>query len=1289
MSFVKKIATSLFLSVFVFLIAATPSLSLAQTQKTPEKPTVVAPDSAPLIVKINNIAYSSQKRVISIDFTATNNTNAFVDTLKYNFEFYNGDKLEKTGLMFRNLNYIISTSGAVEKLSPNQSRRQTIEYSLPENIPGGNYFIRGVLSNNSLSVYGVDYTKESIKLTGRGGFIINKFAGLLDLKNKQVYNLMEGPTLERDGDYIVAFPAEMNNEIFTYLKSKEIYSNLTITHISNSEEVVYEKKNIPLSSLMNKEKTGLDFKIEPWENMRSGSHTAVISFEDEKGVKLSESMSVRLLYRGLLGRIYNIDTNINSYKKGQPANLLVNVVVAGDPSAEKVFVNAKFKNNGEVIQEIQKEVKLNKDFNGVDVDVDFSDKNIKTKTLINEVEINMVTVDGIVLDSQSIEIDTNEVFEYPKSSNVALNILIGILVVASLIAFLAFLKRKNKIHLAALILGVSIVSGSILMSFTGTALAQYEPYCADPAADNPYTSSECTYNNSNQNYQPYCNDPSADYPYTSGECTYNNQNNRPYCSDTTADNYNTYEACTYNNSNPANCTDPTATNLGQDLPCIYQGQNGNVVGCQDPNALNYGDPAGGCVYAPYDQGGICDDPYAWNFGLNEACVYPPEEGEICEEEGASNFGEEGECEYNDQNIPQLTRDLINLYSSTNPPNSEICTENCVDMTYYLRIQCKDCLNAAHNIEVKYFNNWKGSALNSPSDKNLYFNFDNKTYPNVFSAWTVFDEDLEKDFAVDDNLKISQNAKLAGTPIAANDIVNQWIFGPFGFSYCSENFNEDGSIDAGKSDPDGAYRQKYAIEVATSFGGDYCKADVDGTEYGPAYEVTVEDVSCKAPAELRGSFYIDHNNDGKKNADELYLKSSSSTPSCLGEESPLKGLVKSLIGNPSYGNLTPDNCFENNIPYFFKDLLIPGDWKIGIDPSRSFGFVTTGIQYLINSIWVSGDSINLVSGDVVNARIGVKANNGTSISCVANPSNPKTFPVGVSWNASLVSSEYDIEDLILEWTEINAINKNPSTIQKSGGLNLGRYDTFYNNSTGGARDYSVKVVAKNNEGEVVSNEATCTVEIDIMEAICRAYPSLQAIPDYPAQYFDYGQDVYWNVFLKNADPSIESIVWGGAAYSGGSNDNYTVGSFNYYTRGQQQIANVTVRGSSGTETTAICPIFIKQCTVDSECNSGNICNQSTFTCVIPPPEIEFLSLANNGIVNSGEKCQLSWTVTGAESCILYRNGVAVDYPGSNEVSNSIPVLPGTYSIICENSSDPVIRAVGGPVKCLVNPNIREK
>jgi hypothetical protein len=1219
MSFIKKSWFFNLLTTFILLLVLSPLQSFAQ---------IVPADSSQLQVEIKNVAYSDQKRLVTIDFAATNTSKTFADNLNYAFEFHNGEKLATSGLLFAPLKQIFSISGEFERLAPGQTVRKTVQYEVPRTIPGGSYFIKGAVFDNEITAYGMTHTTEPLRMTGVGGYITNKTGVLLDKSTGTEYRSMEGPTLEKDGQHSIVFSKEDNEDIFSYLETDEIYSDIKISHLNESKEIVFEKSKISLNSLINDD-GDVEFKIEPWQNIKSGPHAFLMSFKDSDGNKISEDFNARILYKGLIGKIYNVDTNINSYRRGERINVGVSSVIAGDSTAKKAFVKIILKNKGEVVQEAQKEISLNSDIEGTNSTALFNDEKISKSTLIDEVKVILTSEDGTVLDEQVVTMDTSKVFAYPKESNVIRNILIGLAVLILGLVIWAFVKKKFNLNIVSVVIALVFISGALISSNPDSVFAQY--------------------GNSNEGYIYGCMDiiannfnPSANID--DGSCEYG----MPYfygCTDSSALNYDA--AATMDDGSCIakipGCTDFTATNWNSNANWDDGTCNYNMFGCTDPAANNHNAGAsiddGSCRYDG------CTDPSATNY-----------DPQATDDDQSCTYG----------GVVLNNMDLIDIWSvPEGEPSGDqgICDPTPIPTVFYVKIQCEACGNAALDVDVNYFNNWKGDSASSPSSYN--------------SSTVVNTSD-----------------------IGNGHVFYEFVFGPFYYDFQLENFNQDGTINESLHDSaTGKYIQNYALQVITQFGGNFCK--VTKNEEGEIYEgMGVEEdpreISCSLPAEIRSAFFIDYDQNGIQGTDEPYIKSEEAIDSCLGDVGAPFGLVEGYASSSqemlSFAGLLSSGCDEDNAPYFLKDELQPGTYRAGIDLSNAFGWLQTGVQYFVNGSWMSPESIssfiNLESNVTLKSRIGLSLDGGgypVSVSCKATPEYTRSFPVDVTWSLNhYFSDEYDREDLELVW---NGVGSLPDNAVRSGGVSGGSYSITYDESTGGSKDYSIQVYARNSSGEQVSNTATCSVQIEEMTASCYAYPSIQAIDSGAIkQRFNVNEDVYWSADIENAVGSV-SYQWYGAYLGDASgNQNKTVGPANYPDKRTQYTARVEATDSEGMSAEASCSIFIRECVSDDECPNGLACDSVEEICVYPPPEFTQELFLDPGVVNTGEQCNLKWTVDEADSCILYKNGNVYD---SNAATTTpgVSVDPGTYTILCENEVG--VSVTGGPVRCLVNPNIREQ
>ncbi len=1303
-----KIANQFFcfkvLSVFLFLLALIFPFNTLFAQITSNDSSVITDvvneNEVPLVITINNVIYSNENRTVSINFNIANKSNRFVDNLRYNFEFHQGEALKETGLLFEDLQYVFSTSDSLERLAPNQVLRKTIEYQVPDTIPGGSYFIRGTIYNEELSIYGVTYTKEPVRLTGLNRFILSKEAALIDMKNKEVYGLKQGPNLEKDGEYLIAFPREMNEQLFNALNREEIFVDYKVTHANDYTKIVYEKLNIPLSSLV--VGGGLEFKIEPWENMQSGPHNATLDFKDSRGVQISESIAVRLLYKGLLGRIFDLETNINSYRKGEPINLVANIVAAGDSDVQKIFLKAIFKNEGEVVQEEQKEIPMNGDYYGIDVNVSFADTKIKSKTLIDEVQVILTSEDGTVLDEQVITMDTTQIFEYPKESNLLRNTIITLVVLLIVLGGLAFFRKKVNFTVASILIAASLIGGAIMFSGQEYVSAQEWEYtygCTDPGA--------CNYNSS-ANMEDWTCDYMSCYQGPVDDYIYG-------CMDPTAANFNPYAnmdggGCEYNN-NPGDsggtgdgnvCTDINADSPGTPLPCTYYTNpgadpNNQPELCDNPSASNYWQPAP-CEYPPVEY--ICGINGYWG----DECDSPCPEGYYFEP-GA--MGGDYCLPYeNGPNTPKIDKTLLDIQSDFLPIEYKgICTEDCDKVTVYIKVQCKQCLNGADNVQIKYFNNWKGSEYLSEISRQESINIGQLDKRVSYRYWIVV-ADKTSEYVLDHDLKPADSYGLAGVPVAANDVVNEWVYGPYIFEFCFENY-EEGDIIKELADSDGEYYQDFAILANTSFSAAYCDADI-GVEFVKGER------HCTYPTGVRASFYVDENFDGNKNIDEIYLRSPLRVCGA-GQPSSLLGLVRDNKGNVAFSGLPPSECETTyggvSIPYFGALLMSTSSHRVELDSENSFGWIKTGVEYLIDNVWVRDDQgfQGMKPNDTIRARIGVMRggeeggceNCPVELACSASPKNTKEESPTVSWipQVGAASREYDVNGLIFVWNAVGY--STPNNAERPGTNNGGRFNINY--PSAGNKTYVMDVYAKNYQGEKVSNTARCSMNVAPMVPRCYAYANQDAIANNsPKNVFSLMESVIWGVDVQDPAEGTLTYKWFVNGKLTWHENKYTSGILldtHNYRKGQTVTTTVVVKDASNNEASASCSIFIRECMTNDECPGENICNNLTGMCTLPIPIFNKNLTLDQNVINKGGTCNLSWNVDMAHTCTLYRNnspmqifgpGIGNSNPEPERIEGNMGVQPGTYTMTCVSGEGAnQTTQTSGPVTCLVNPDIREQ
>ncbi len=318
------------------------------------------------------------------------------------------------------------------------------------------------------------------------------------------------------------------------------------------------------------------------------------------------------------------------------------------------------------------------------------------------------------------------------------------------------------------------------------------------------------------------------------------------------------------------------------------------------------------------------------------------------------------------------------------------------------------------------------------------------------------------------------------------------------------------------------------------------------------------------------------------------------------------------------------------------------------------------------------------------------------------------PYVVSWNLDgFYSDTYNIQDLTFVWGGDTGSN---TDLDITGCTSD---DCVFNTTYPVSGSYVVNVHAENNAGQVVSNVASCAANVETecpcaegyictdnrcvydMDVSCGAYTSADA--ENPTLFFNPGSTVWWKAEVDGGmNPlNYEWVIRTENGFEEGTSNPEgplyvsNIGSNSGdYDNGGLYSTYLTVIDDNGGVSNAICSMITKQCNTNSDClalgfSEDYICN-SEFTCALPPPIFLMPLGLDPSIVKEGAQCGMSWIVDEADSCIIYRNGEV--YEANAPAAGDIDVDPGTYTISCENTAGAVANA--GPVRCLVNPEIRE-
>jgi len=455
----SKKKTPIFL-VFALIVFLMPSFAFPVYADSVEE--IIGPA---IEIVVDDVAFDQSERSVAFSLDLRNRSESFIDTLQYRIELYKGDTLATSGLIFSELDFVISAEGSVAGLQPLQQKKESILYNPPRSLDSGTYFFRVFVYSEDTSFYGATYTTEGITLRGDGGFVGPVYGHLIHPIDNTSYGLKEGPLLPLNTVPVVAIEEFKNEKLFELIKNESVNTiTYDIFHINEKDVSLVSNKTITLdSSLLLEDASVLQIPIEVWENQKSGGHTVVFDFLNEENVAVSESLEVRVLFEGLIGRILKTDSSINSYKKGEPISLDVSLIVAGDPAVDFVSLKAEIKSTDGNIQTVEKDIEVPKTTMGVDTVVSFVDVESDTKKVVEQIILTLETKDGIVLDTYVLDVDTSVLFTYPQSEKPWVAVLIVLILILSVYFYVRTNKKNSAVALlffvgaAGLLHGVHVI----------------------------------------------------------------------------------------------------------------------------------------------------------------------------------------------------------------------------------------------------------------------------------------------------------------------------------------------------------------------------------------------------------------------------------------------------------------------------------------------------------------------------------------------------------------------------------------------------------------------------------------------------------------------------------------------------------------------------------------------------------------------------------------------------------------------------------------------------------------
>jgi len=457
--------------IFAFLLIS-PGAIFAQEQNDVSVSVQNADESSDIDVSILNV--TSSKGEVYMEVEVSNNTDSFVDTLKYDAELYQGDSLQEFGYVFGSVDYVYTGSGELESLDPGETKKITTSFSIPESLDKDTYFLRLSLYTKDTNRVAVSYTEDSFWILGDGGYL-GAFSAYVDIDGDR-YTPDTGLPLPQSVEQFFEIPLEFNKTLDSYLSSgKKLNAQVLWSSVTRKGEVNTQTEWINLKDLI--KDNSIYIPIVPEKKLVSGPYTVEIKYSDFSGEDIATNSYARLYIEGLTARIVSIDTSINKYKKGQKTDLVVPVAFGGHDMPETVSVEAEFLfRDGEIVK-IQKDFSVETNDEEAFVgDVDFTDLVMKKSGLVERVIVTVKNDDGERIAFQDLEINTDKEFTKKTSLIFYLQIL-GILFVIVLIIliikrFFPHMLDENKnsaLQIALLIASSSLIATALLITTSVSA----------------------------------------------------------------------------------------------------------------------------------------------------------------------------------------------------------------------------------------------------------------------------------------------------------------------------------------------------------------------------------------------------------------------------------------------------------------------------------------------------------------------------------------------------------------------------------------------------------------------------------------------------------------------------------------------------------------------------------------------------------------------------------------------------------------------------------------------------
>ena len=411
----------------------------------------------PLGVTIDSTTFDMSTRELNVKTVIQNTTEKFYNNINYEIALFHGDALAEEGFLFEPLEYVISGKGKIAELNPKGISVLDLNYTPPETIENGKYFLILYILDEEGTPLGDDYANNAVFMTGRGGFV-PALRGYFKTSNGYD-SLLFGWFIEKEEKPQIIIPLEENLKFKERILKENIIAEINVYSVSFEKQLVhsYGKKGLTISEDSEKGQSVI-YELLPGEWTKAGPYEVEMKLFDSQGKEISKSIIARWLVKGFFSRIDEKRSSTNYYTSLAPVDLEVEVVSWVPTGSKKIKVMATIVGE-ENEYTLEKEIDVSSQENSVVKFTELIPSELKVKNILVSIE----SEEEELLDQKTFEItneskivsgefftsikdtspDENKPFvESPENGEIPI-ILIALIVIIIIVVGFVLMKKKG------------------------------------------------------------------------------------------------------------------------------------------------------------------------------------------------------------------------------------------------------------------------------------------------------------------------------------------------------------------------------------------------------------------------------------------------------------------------------------------------------------------------------------------------------------------------------------------------------------------------------------------------------------------------------------------------------------------------------------------------------------------------------------------------------------------------------------------------------------------------------